>query len=66
MDNKDQEQPRVQHDVCRVGAKIALRHLIGRLRKRVNDLQILHDTLPEKLSSEQDEAIWSIVNSMRD
>lgn len=49
---------------CRQSGKAVLADNVARLRRRADELQILHDTLPEKLSREQDEAIWSIACSL--
>jgi hypothetical protein len=44
----------------RQSAKAVLKDKIHRLRNKANNLEILCNTLPEVLSSEQDEAIWSL------
>lgn len=44
--------------------KAVLKDIIHRLRRRADDIQKLHDMLPEKPTPEQDEALWQIAVSM--
>jgi len=51
-------------DCCssRQSAKSLLKDKIFKLHREADSLQILHDTLPEVLSPEQDDAIWRVAN----
>lgn len=46
---------------CRQQAKGIIADKIRRLRHRADQLQILHDMLPERPTPEQDQALWSII-----
>ena len=59
MPPKDPE-PINQCFAMREQGKAVLRDKIARLRRRADELQILHDMLPEKPTAQQDEALWSI------
>ena len=48
----------------RQAGKSVLKDIIHRLRRRAEAVQILHDTLPEKMSPQQDEAIWQLACSL--
>ena len=43
---------------CRQSGKAVLKDRIAILRRQADQLQVIHDMLPEKPTSEQDEAIW--------
>lgn len=61
------KEPTPTHDGCcasRMQGKSVLKDIIHRLRRRADDLQALHDMLPEKPTPEQDEALWQIAVSM--
>jgi hypothetical protein len=54
-------------DCCmasRQQGKAVIRDLIARLHRRADDLQKLHDMLPEKPTPEQDDALWQIAVSL--
>lgn len=42
-----------------------LRDVIDALRRKAYELEILHNMLPNKLTPQQDEAIWGIACSIR-
>lgn len=59
------EQPKQSEPMnccgTRENGKALLRSVIERHRRHADNLQRLHDMLPEKPAPEQDEALWSIV-----
>lgn len=61
---KEPQAQRPPDGACRQNAKGVLRDKIARLRRAAADLQVLHDTLPEKLTPEQDDAIWNLATSL--
>jgi hypothetical protein len=54
--------PLKTQDCCgsRQSGKAVLRDLIERLRRAADQLQVLHDMLPERPTNEQDNALWTV------
>lgn len=69
IDNSKQTQPiekEHKQECCmaaRQTGKASLRDIIQHLHRRADDLQKLHDMLPEKPTKEQDEALWNVVGA---
>lgn len=67
IENTKAPTPPQNQDCCmaaRQMGKAVLKDIIHRLRRRADDIQKLHDMLPEKPTPEQDEALWQIAVSM--
>lgn len=47
-------------NACRETGKAVLKNKIQRMQRKVDQLQMLYDMLPERPTPVQDEALWSL------
>jgi hypothetical protein len=66
LDTIKTPSPISPQDCCgsRQSGKAVLRDLIERHRRAADQLQVLHDMLPERPTNEQDNALWNFVQSL--
>ena len=63
--NVDQEQPHPNAlGACRMTGKGVLRDLAKKLRRRADAMDRLADILPEKMTPEDDAALWDLAISL--
>lgn len=69
MDDEQLDQPKSVTNAAqgyRMNAKGALAELIRRREYKTRNLRVVQALLPTELTQEQDEALWSLINELRE